>query len=131
MSLKAEIDQFYLTDEREKQEEQVVQVPNSEDELDKVSGLHPSGLVIACIDDNSKDEEEEISLNPRKGLKDLLTRRKKGSKPKDVPGTQPLPNLPPPPPPPTINLLPIPNLKKKTKGKETEEREIVPLKDPK
>ena len=103
----------------------MVQVPDSEDKLDRVSVVCPSGFVIAHIDDSSKDKEEEMSLNLRKGLKDLLAGR---SEPKDVPGTQPLPDLPLPP---TTGLLPIPNLKKKRKEKKTEEGEIVPLKYPK
>ena len=78
--LEAKIDQFYLKDEREKQGEQVVQVPDSEDEFDRVSGIRLSGQVIAHIDDSSEDEEEQMSLNPRKGLKDLLARRRRPRK---------------------------------------------------
>ena len=86
LSLEVEIDQFHLEDKREEQGEQVVQVPDSEDELDRVSGVHPSDLVIVCIDNSSEDEEEEMALNQRKGLKDLLERRKKGSTSKDALG---------------------------------------------
>ena len=67
MSLEAEIDQFYLGDEEEKPEEQVVKVPDFEDELDRVSGLHPSGLVVVHPDDSLEDEEEKMALNQRKG----------------------------------------------------------------
>ena len=103
----------------------MVQVSNFEEELDRVSGVCPSGLVIVRIDDSLKDEEEEMALNQRKGLKDLLVGRKKESASTDAPGSQPLPAFPPPPSPPIIGLLPIPNLKKKRKEKETEEGEVV------
>ena len=57
--------------------------------------------------------------------------RNKGSSSKDAPKSQPLPTLPPPPPP-VLNLFPMSNLKKKKKEKEgTEERELVPQKEPK
>ena len=85
MSLEAEIDQFYLGDEEEKQEEQVVKVPNFEDELNRVSGLHPSGLEVVHPDDSLEDEEEKIALNQRKGLRDLMAGRNKGSSFKEVP----------------------------------------------
>ena len=85
MSLEAEIDQFYLGDEEEKPEEQVVKVPDFEDELDRVSGLHPSGLVVVHPDDSLEDEEEKMALNQRKGLRDLMAGRNKGSSFKEVP----------------------------------------------
>ena len=94
LSLEAKIDQFHLEDEREEQGEQVVQVSDFEDKLDKVSGVLPSGLVIARINDSSKDEAKEMALNQRKGLKDLLVGRKKRSASKDAPRSQPLPALP-------------------------------------
>lgn len=71
----------------------MVQVSNFEDKLDRVSGVCPSGLVITRIDNNSKEEEEEMALNQRKGLKDLLVGRKKGSASKDALGSLPLPLL--------------------------------------
>ena len=85
MSLEAEIDQFYLGDEEEKQEEQVVKVPNFEHELNRVSGLHPSGLEVVHPDDSLEDEEEKMALNQRKGLRDLMAGRNKGSSFKEVP----------------------------------------------
>ena len=85
MSLEAEIDQFYLGDEEEKQEEQVVKVPDFEDELNRVSGLHPSGLEVVHPDDSLEDEEEKMALNQRKGLRDLMAGRNKGSSFKEVP----------------------------------------------
>ena len=77
LSLKIEIDQFHLEDEGEKLGEQVVEVLDSEEELDRVSGVCLSGLVIACLDNSSEDEEEEMALNQRKGLRDLMAGRNK------------------------------------------------------
>ena len=66
----------------------MVQVTNSKDEPDRFSSVRTFGLVIARIDDSSK-EEEEMTLNRKKGLKELLTGRNKGTS-----GSQPLPALP-------------------------------------
>ena len=68
-----------------------------------------------------------MALNQRKGLRDLLAGRNKGSTSKEVPKFQTPPNLPPSPPPPTIDLdlLLIPNLKKKRKDQVLEEGEVV------
>ena len=74
---------------------------------------------------DSSEEEEEMVLNQRKCLKELLRGTNKG-----ISGSQPLPTLPPPPSP-TVELLPIPNLKKKRKEKEiAEEGEVVLQKEP-
>ena len=81
--------------------------------------------------DNSSEEEEEMALNQRKGLKELLVGKNEGSSSKDAPRSQPFPALPFPPPP-TLNLLPLPNLKKKRKEKKgAEEGEVIPQKEPK
>ena len=71
-----------------------------------------------------------MALNLRKGLKDLMARRNKGSTSKEVPMSQIPRSLPPPPLLPTtdLGLLPIPNLKKKRKEQELEEGEVVPQK---
>ena len=101
----------------------------SKGELDKSSLAHSSRLIIAHVDNISK-EEEDMSLNLRKGLKDLLAGRSKGSSSKKAPKTQLPPNLPPPLPPSPFDLLPNPNLqRKKRKEKETEEGEIALPKD--
>ena len=70
--------------------------------------------MVANINNSSEEEEEEIALNPRKGLKELLARRNKGSSSKEAQRSQPLPTLSLPPPP-TINLLLMPYLKKRMK----------------
>ena len=68
-----------------------------------------------------------MALNPRRGLKDLVAGRNKGSSSKEASKTQ----LPPNPPilslPSSLGLLPDPNLqKKKRKEKDIEEGEIAP-----
>ena len=50
----------------------MVEVLDSEDELDRVSGVRPYSLVIAHLDDSLEDKEEEMALNQRKGLRDLI-----------------------------------------------------------
>ena len=58
LSLVAEIDQFCLEEEGEEQEELVIHVLDSEDELDRLSGVRISDLVIVRVDNNSEQEEE-------------------------------------------------------------------------
>ena len=95
----------------------------------------PSKFIVARMD-NSSEEEEKMALDRKKGLKKLLVDRAKGPVQKDTSRSQSLPTLlpppPPPPPPPAINLLAMPNLKKKRKEKEVaEEGEVVRQKEPK
>ena len=66
-------------------------------------------------------------MNQRKGLRDLLAGRNKGSTSKEVPKSQTPPNLPPLPTT-DLSLLLIPNLKKKRKDQELEKGEVVPQK---
>ena len=91
--------------------------------------------MVVRIVNSSEKKEEEMALNLRKGLKDLMAGRNKELSSKEVPKSQVLANLPPPPPPPppttTHSLLPNPNLKKKRKEQEVEERETVPQKEAK
>ena len=75
-----------------------------------------------------------MALNSRRGLKDLVARRNKGSSSKEAPKTQLPPNPPLPPLPSPLDLLPNPNLqKKKRKEKDIEGGvgEIGPLKQQK
>ena len=69
-----------------------------------------------------------MDINPRKGLKGLLTRRNKGGLSKEIPKSQVSANLPPPLPITTVEPLPCPDLKKKRKVQEVEEGEVVPSK---
>ena len=130
LSLEAEIDQFHLEEEREVQE-RPMELVDSEGELDKSSAAHSPRLIIARVD-SSSEEEEDMALNPRKGLKDILAKRNKGSSSKEAPKTQLPSNLPSPLLPSPLGLLPKPNLqKKKRKEKDIEKGENVPPKDPK
>ena len=97
MSFEAKIDQFRLEEEGEVQEEPTIQVSNTEDEPNRLSGVCIPSLVIAHIDNSSEEEEEEeeMGLNKKKGLHKLLADKAKGSAPKDTPRSQPLPALPP------------------------------------
>ena len=104
-----------------------MEVSDLEGELDKSSAAHSLGLVIARVD-TTFEKKEGMALNLRKGLRDLMAGRNKGSSSKDVPKSQVPPSLPPPP---TIDLslILIPNLKKKRKEQELEEGEVVPQKE--
>ena len=129
LSLQAEIDQFRLKEERKEKEEPVIQVSNSKEELDRSSNVRTPRFIVAQVDD-SLEEKEEIALNRKKGLHELLANRAKGPASKDTSGSQPPLALPPPPP--TINPFVISNLKKKRNEKEVaEEGELVPQKEPK
>ena len=75
-------------------------------------------MIIIEADSSSK-EEDLMALNPRKGLKELMVERNKGSASKEAPKAQLPLTLPSPPPPPTttVGLLPNPNLKKKERSR--------------
>ena len=62
----------------------MIQVLDSEDKPDRFLGVHTSDLVIAHIDNSSEEEEKEMTLNRKKGLRKLLMDRTKGSVPKDT-----------------------------------------------
>ena len=85
LSLKAEIDQFRLEEEGEAPK-RLVELSNSKAEFDRFSMAHSPRLVFARVD-TSSEEEEEMALNPRRGLKDLVAKRNKGSSSKEAPKT--------------------------------------------
>lgn len=107
----------------------MIQVSNSENELDKFFNVRTPRFIVAQVDNNLEEEEEEMALNRKKGLRELLTDRAKGSAPKDASRSQP-PLALPPPPPPIVNPFTISNLKKK-RNEELAEEELVPQKEPK
>ena len=129
LSLEAEIDQFRLEEERETQE-RPMKLSNSEGEFDRSSMAHSPRLIIARVDNNF-EEEEDMALNPRKGLKDILAGRNKGSSSKETPKTQLPPNLPPPPLPSPLGILSNPNLQKKKRKEKDIEEGKMPSKDQK
>ena len=83
LSLEEEIDQFRLKEEEEVWEDPV-EIPDSEGELDGALVARSPQLIISEVDSSSK-EEEPMSLNPRKGLWDLMVGRNKGSSSKEAP----------------------------------------------
>ena len=107
-----------------------MELSNSEADFNRSSATHPLRLVVDQVD-TSSEEEEEMALNLRRGLTYLVAGRK-GSSSKDAPQTQ-LPSNPPfPILPYPLSLHPDLNLqRKKRKGKDIEEGEILPPKDPK
>ena len=83
------------------------------------------------MDDSLEEEEEEMAMNRKKGLHELLMDRDKGLAPKGALGFQPPVALPPHSPP-IVNPFIVANLKKKRKEKElAEEEELVSQKEPK
>ena len=104
-------------------------ISDSKTESTKLSSIHPKQLVIAWIDLESKEEEKEMDLKKRPGLKGLLASRNKGGSSKKAPKTQLPVILPPPPPPTNLGLQAMPNLKKMRPDHELEEGEVTPQKD--
>ena len=130
LSLEAEIDQFHFEEEGEVPE-RPVELSDSEGDFDRFFAAHTPILITARVDTSSEDKED-MALNPRRGLKDIIAGRNKGSSSKEAPKTQLPPNLPPSPLLSSLGLHLDPNLqKKKRKEKDIEEGEIAPPKGPK
>ena len=55
LSLEVEINWFHLEEEREKQGDPVIQVSDSEGELDRFLGVRTSGFIVAHIDNSSQE----------------------------------------------------------------------------
>ena len=125
LSIEAEIDQFYLDKEGEAPD-RLVEVSNFEVGFDRSSAVDFPRLVVSRIDTN-EEEEEDISLNQRRSLRDLLAERNKGSSSKEAPKSQVPPILPPfPPLPPTdLGLNIMKDLKKKRPMQDLEEGEVA------
>ena len=82
MSLSVEINQFHLEDEGEAPGGLIV-LSESEVDIDRLSTANTPGLVVAQID--SDFEEEEMALNQRRSLRDLMASRNKGQLHKKYP----------------------------------------------
>ena len=76
LSLEVEIDQFHFEKDKKERADPIIQLPDSEDELDRHSAAHSPRLIVACVDPSS-NEDEEMEINPRKGLNCLLAGSKK------------------------------------------------------
>lgn len=99
----------------------MIEVLDSEDELERPSGICPSRFIVVRVDRSL----EEMLLDRKRALCELFASKGKGSAPKDASGSQP----PLPPPSPLVNPFAPTNLKKKRKEKEeAEEGELVPHK---
>ena len=85
--------------------------------MDILFTAHSLILVIARVN-TSSEEEEEMALNPRRDLKDLVAGRNKGSSSKKASQIQLPPNLPLPPSSLSSQLTPKSQL-----AKEEEKRE--------
>ena len=111
--------------------ERPIELSDFETNLDKLSVAHSPRIIVAWVD-TSSEEEEEMALNLRRGLKDLVAGRNKGLSSKEAAQTQLPPNLPLPPFPSPPGLLLDPNLQKKNrKEKDIDEGENVPPKQQK
>lgn len=100
----------------------MIWVLDLEDELDRSLGICPSRFIVACVDRSS----EEMVLDGKRGLRNIIMSKGKGSAPKDASESQP--SLLPP----SLSVNPfVPaNLNKKRKEKEVaEEGELVPPKE--
>ena len=104
-----------------------MELSDFESDFDRSFATHPPRLVVAWVD-TSSEEEEEMALNPKRGLKDLVAGIK-GSSSKDTLQTQlplnpPFPILPSP-----LGFHHDPNLQRKRK--DIKKGEIIPPKQQK
>ena len=81
--------------------------------------------MVAQIDSSS--EEEEMTLNQKRSLRDLMASRNKGVTSQEASKSQVPPTLPPPPPT-DLGLQAMRDLKKKRPIQEIEEGEFPPQK---
>ena len=124
LSLSAEIDQFHIEDEGEVLDEPA-ELSEYEVDIDRLSAANLPGLVVAQIDSSS--EEEEMTLNQKRSLRDLMASKNKGVTSQEASKSQVPPTLPPPPPT-DLNLQAMRDLKKKRPIQEIEEGELPPQK---
>ena len=82
----------------------VVELSDSDADLNRASAASDTGLVIAQVDISEETEEEGMDLKPRSGLRGLLSNRNKGQSSKDVSKEQTAPKAPTPPLPPTSDV---------------------------
>ena len=86
LSFEEEIDKFRLK-KKEGQGDQIIPISDAEDEPDRLSGVHAPILMVAHLNSSFEEKEEEMALNQRKGLRDLMAGRNKGSISKEIPKT--------------------------------------------
>ena len=76
-SLEDQIDQFHFTEEGEVSA-RLVELSDSDSDLDHASTAPDLGLVIAQVDTSQEVEEKGMDLKQRSGLRGLLSNRNKG-----------------------------------------------------
>ena len=123
LSLEEEIDQFRFVEDVGLSEKPV-DISDSETESVNLSSVHPKQLIITQVDLEFEEEEEQMDQKKWLGLKGLLASRNKEGSSKEAPKTQP-PVIPPPT---DLDLLAMPNLKKRP-DHELEEGEVAPRKE--
>ena len=87
-----------------------IELSDTEADFDRFSTANLPRLVVAQIDFSS--EEEEMTLNQRRSLRDLMSARNKGATSQEIPKSQVPPTLPPPLPT-DLGLHAMGDLKKK------------------
>ena len=123
LSLEEEIDQFRFVEDVGLSEKPV-DISDSETESVNLSSVHPKQLIITQVDLEFEEEEEQMDQKKWLGLKGLLASRNKEGSSKEAPKTQP-PVIPPPT---NLDLLAMPNLKKRP-DHGLEEGEVAPRKE--
>ena len=97
-------------------------------ELNLIDSLQLTFQVVVAWIYTSEEEEEDIALNQRKSLRDLIAKRNKGSSLKEAPKSQVPPTIPFPPPLPhtDLGLNVMKDLKKKRPVQDLEKGEVAP-----
>ena len=97
LSLEEEIDKFRFEEENNLKAP-LINISNTEGELDRNFGVHTPILVLARPDNSFDEEEDSMVLNKgNKSLRGLMASRGKESMTKATPKSQVPSNLPPPP----------------------------------
>ena len=124
LSLEKEIDEFYFEEDIPKAP--LIELSDPEEEQDRNSVVG-APIVIACSDDSSDEEVDNIAPEKGKSLRELMATRGKGQSSK-APAQSQTPVLPPVAPqlPSDLGLKVNPDLKKKRPVDTPEEGEVVP-----
>ena len=85
LSFEEDIDQFQLEEEEEVRANPM-QIPNSKGKFNRSSATRSPQLIITEVNSTS-EEEDSMALNLRKGLRELMVGRNKGSSSKEAPNS--------------------------------------------
>ena len=127
LSLEEKIDEFRFKEINPKAS--LINLSYAEEESDRSFRVRTPILVITCLDNSSKEEEDDMALNRgNKNLRELMAARGKGSTSKAAPKPQAQSNLPPSSSqvPTDPGLKPNPDLKKKRLAEWLEEGKVSP-----